>query len=213
MLIVLSAKDSNRVIDRASYLVGFLNSAICGRALRPRLLDVAYTLQLGREPMEERLAFLADSLELVIEKLRLFAEETSEIAELYHSSADIEADPARRAKDTLEVTPAEMIQTSDLHKLAAWWVAGGEPDWESLYEGLEPRRISLPTYRFSRERCWFSDAAIDTNANAVLNDKKELDQGYEIASESVPNDRILTEIRQLLGAVLKLSPGRIGLRP
>ena len=212
MLIVLSAKDSHRLIDRASDLVDYLNAAITGEAPRPRLLDVAYTLQLGREPMEERLAFLADSLELVIEKLRLFAEETSEIAELYHSSADIEADPARRAKDTLEVTPAEMIQTGDLNKLAAWWVAGGEPDWESLYEGLEPRRISLPTYRFARERCWFRDAAIDTNANAVLNDKKELDQGYEMASESVPNNRILTEIRQLLGAVLKLSPGRIGLR-
>src|SRR5580704_19756685 len=160
--------------------------------------------------MEERLAFLADSLEFVIEKLRLFAEETSDIAELYHSSADIEADPARRAKDPLEVTPAEMIQTDDLNKLASWWVAGGEPDWESLYEGLEPRRISLPTYRFSRERCWFRETVSNTNPNSVSIHKKELSLGSELAGENILQTQLLTEIRQLLGAALKLSPARIG---
>jgi len=118
--------------------------------------------------------------------------------------------PAQRAPELVRNDPGCADSRSDaiLHEVCA----GGEPDWESLYEGLEPRRISLPTYRFARERCWFRDTAIDANANAVLNDKKELGQGFEIASECVPNNRILTEIRQLLGAVLKLSPGRIGLR-
>ncbi len=64
MLIVLSAKDKNRLIERASDLVAYLIAGTTGEANRPRLLDIAYTLQIGREPMEERLAFLADSLEV-----------------------------------------------------------------------------------------------------------------------------------------------------
>ena len=72
MLIVLSAKDSNRLMERASDLVAYLIAGTAKQANQPRLLDVAYTLQIGREPMEERLAFLADTLESAIQKLTLF---------------------------------------------------------------------------------------------------------------------------------------------
>ena len=214
MLIVLSAKDSKRLLQRASDLVDYLRAGINGDPLRPRLLDVAYTLQIGREPMEERLAFLADSLEIVIERLTLFAAETTKIIGMYRGcvSQDGEADPARRANDTLEATPAEQIKRGDLDKVAAQWVAGGQPDWESLYAGLEPRRISLPTYRFSRERCWFRETASATDANGFLIDNEESGQDCEMASASVLNRQLLTEIRQLLGAVLKISPACIGVR-
>ena len=83
MLIVLSAKDSNRLIERASDLVAYLIAGTAEAAIQPRLLDVAYTLQIGREPMEERLAFLADTLESAIQKLTLFATGAAQITGLY----------------------------------------------------------------------------------------------------------------------------------
>jgi acyl transferase domain-containing protein/acyl carrier protein len=214
MLIVLSAKDHQRLVERAFDLVVYLRAGINGEALRPRLLDLAYTLQLGREPMEARLAFLADRLEVVIEKLTLFAAEATEIVGLYRggNSEDEQTEPARRTNDMLEANPTEAIREGDLNRLAAWWVGGGEPDWEGLYTGLEPRRISLPTYRFARERCWFRDGASATKANVVLLDKNDLDQGRQIAGEDGLQNRLLTEVRQLLGTALKLSPARIGLR-
>ena len=213
-LIVLSAKDDTRLLERASDLVAYLRAGINRAALAPRLLDLAYTLQLGREPMEARLAFLADRLEVVIEKLTLFVAEATEITGLYRGdhSEDGQTDPAPRTDNIPEANPAELIQKGDLNRLAAWWVAGGEPDWESLYTGLEPRRISLPTYRFARERCWFRDGADDTNATAVLLHKKDPDQGCQMAGGNGLQSRLLTEIRQLLGTALKLSPERIGLR-
>jgi polyketide synthase PksN len=214
ILIVLSAKDHPRLLERASDLVAYLRAGINGEALRPRLLDLAFTLQLGREPMEARLAFLADRLEMVIEKLTLFAAEATEIVGLFRGSNSEagQTDPARRTNDLLKANPAEAIQKGDLNSLAAWWIEGGEPDWEGLYTGLDPRRISLPTYRFARERCWFRDGASDTDAKAVSLHEKDSDQGRQMAGENGLRSRLLTEIRQLLGTALKLSPARIGLR-
>ena len=34
------------------------------------------------------------------------------------------------------------------------WCAGVSPDWQALHAPFDRRRVSLPTYRFQRERCW-----------------------------------------------------------
>src|SRR5437762_3104431 len=39
-------------------------------------------------------------------------------------------------------------------KLLEWWVRGLTIDWKHLYGEHLPRRISLPTYPFARERYW-----------------------------------------------------------
>src|SRR5262249_28728130 len=36
------------------------------------------------------------------------------------------------------------------------WVKGLSLDWELLYDGRKPDRISLPTYPFAREHYWMS---------------------------------------------------------
>jgi polyketide synthase 12 len=38
--------------------------------------------------------------------------------------------------------------------LAEAWVKGASVHWESVYEGLDARRVALPTYAFQRERYW-----------------------------------------------------------
>jgi 3-oxoacyl-(acyl-carrier-protein) synthase/acyl carrier protein len=208
MLIVLSAKDSNRLIERASDLLAYLSNRTVEETNQLCLLDVAYTLQIGREPMEERLAFLADSMELARQKLTLFATGAVQIAGLYRGkSSEVSAEGAGQVNNTLNGELTDLVRSDDLNKLAEWWIAGGEPDWQSLYRGLDPRRISLPTYRFARERCWFSET--ETNNTLV---KEEENQNSELSGQRAPDRGVLDEIRRLLGSVLKLSPARIGLR-
>jgi acyl transferase domain-containing protein len=42
-----------------------------------------------------------------------------------------------------------------LESLSELYVRGTEIDWMALNQGARVRRISLPTYPFERERCWF----------------------------------------------------------
>ena len=44
-------------------------------------------------------------------------------------------------------------------KLLELWVKGLSVDWRRLYGEAKPRRISLPTYPFARERYWVAQAA------------------------------------------------------
>jgi acyl transferase domain-containing protein len=52
-----------------------------------------------------------------------------------------------------------------LNELAAKWTAGEEVNWESLYAHA-PRRVSVPTYPFARERYWVSDSPAERPALA-----------------------------------------------
>src|SRR5579864_9286101 len=59
-----------------------------------------------------------------------------------------------------------MATTGTYEKLLQGWVKGLKIEWRHLYGGYLPRRISLPTYPFARERHWFpigeSSVAIPT---------------------------------------------------
>ena len=47
------------------------------------------------------------------------------------------------------------------------WCAGVSPDWQALHAPFDRRRVSLPTYRFQRERCWI-DAPVPAQKPATL---------------------------------------------
>ena len=51
-------------------------------------------------------------------------------------------------------------------KLLELWVKGLAFDWRRLYGEARPRRISLPTYPFARERYWVEPARL---AGAAMN--------------------------------------------
>ncbi|MEJ2417345.1 MAG: SDR family NAD(P)-dependent oxidoreductase [Exilibacterium sp.] len=48
------------------------------------------------------------------------------------------------------------MENRRLEKLAELWVNGIVIDWEKMYEGCQPKRISLPTYPFSEEKYWIA---------------------------------------------------------
>lgn len=172
--VVLSAKNEARLKEQAGQLITFLEEqGTDGVALH----DLAYTLQSGREALEERLALVAGTIPELVEKLKGFLEGKEE-TELYRGQVRVrDGRPADIAADEdLEKTVAAWIAKKKYGKLLEFWVQGAAIDWERLYEGAKPRRISLPTYPFAQEEYWApqpeggktADEAAATGSSAVL---------------------------------------------
>src|SRR5207248_1961815 len=62
--------------------------------------------------------------------------------------------------------------------LCEHWVAGGAVNWRRLYGTRVPRRISLPTYPFERERFWVP--VPETGVAARTSDRGALDRAADI---------------------------------
>src|SRR5262249_30161645 len=120
-----------------------------------------YTLQVGREAMEQRLALGVTSLEELKEKLGRFLAGEEGIEELYRGEV-------KRNKETVSIFGTDedlrkavesWVEKGKYSKLLDLWVKGLVFEWAQLYRGSDfnPRLISLPTYPSARERYWVSD--------------------------------------------------------
>ncbi|MCP4400780.1 MAG: SDR family NAD(P)-dependent oxidoreductase, partial [bacterium] len=156
VIIVLSAINEERLWEQARQLSAGIREQ---RFSDTSLLDMAYTLQVGREAMKERLALLVGSLKELEEKLTSFIEGQEDVENLYQGQV-------KGNKETLAIFAADedMAKTIDawIHKgkhrkLIALWVKGLIVDWNKLYDNVKPRCISLPTYPFARERYWIPE--------------------------------------------------------
>src|SRR3546814_13753379 len=78
-LIVLSARDEDRLRAYANRLLQFIRS----ERDTLRLLDLAYTLQMGREAMAQRLAFRAASLDEVERTLQAYVDQAVSVQGLH----------------------------------------------------------------------------------------------------------------------------------
>ncbi|WP_219817142.1 SDR family NAD(P)-dependent oxidoreductase [Brevibacillus laterosporus] len=158
-IIVLSAKNEERLRLQIQRLLAEIGT----HSLHDKgLSDIAYTLQVGRESMEERLAVIVSTIQELEVKLTAFLRGQENIEDLYRGQV-------KRNKDALAIFAAD----DDLHQaINAWidkrkydklldlWVKGLVVDWDKLYIGARPRRISLPTYPFERERYWIPGAVV-----------------------------------------------------
>jgi acyl transferase domain-containing protein len=150
-MVVLSAKTEDALRQQVLRLLAWLD-AQPGVALD----ELAYTLQVGREAMEERLAVVVDSVQQL--QARLQAQLRGEpVQQLYRGQA-------RRHKALLSLLDgdedmAQLVSAwaskGRYDKLLELWAKGHAVDWSALHGGQAPRRISLPTYPFARQRCWF----------------------------------------------------------
>ncbi|MCP3748161.1 beta-ketoacyl synthase N-terminal-like domain-containing protein, partial [Paenibacillus sp. A3M_27_13] len=156
-LIVLSARQEDRLVIQASQLL---------RTLREQnwqddeLADVAYTLQTGREAMDERLGMIVSSVEQLENALQAFVQGEQQKGHLHRGQVSRNKEAlAVFADSELRDTAEQWIRLGRYGKLLEWWVRGGEVDWSKLYGEATPRRISLPGYPFARERYWTSRRA------------------------------------------------------
>ncbi|WP_160717044.1 SDR family NAD(P)-dependent oxidoreductase [Chitinophaga solisilvae] len=150
--IPLSARNEDRLRAQAAQLLAFLKSHACTDEDLP---GIAYTLQTGREAMDERAAFLVTSVEQLQEQLEAYLS----------NNETLYAGHAKHSKDTIlmlaedediQVAIDTWISKGKYDKLLNLWVKGYAFDWRLLYTSHadKPRRISLPGYPFAKERYW-----------------------------------------------------------
>ncbi|WP_433381550.1 amino acid adenylation domain-containing protein [Streptosporangium sp. CA-115845] len=153
-VLVLSAQSEEQLVEQARRLRGRL--AELGE---DALADVAWTLQVGRVALRERLAFAMTSLAEAGDVLESFV-----------------ADPRRSGpwvRGTVQNGVSAQVADSVLadwldhgvpDRLLREWADGGAVRWETAPAA---RRISLPGYLFAKDRCWF-DLDGETDGPRVL---------------------------------------------
>ena len=156
-LLVLSARNEERLRAHARRLRQALDEA--GRT-GSGLSDIAYTLQVGREAMDERLAFVAHGIDDALRALDALLDGASAQSHLYTRGN------ARRKTTVAGI--ANLIEQGQWRSVADAWVQGAEVPWQTLHEGTTPRRVALPTYPFSQERYWVPQPAVQRSGSASV---------------------------------------------
>ena len=151
-LIALSAKNEDRLRAYAQSMRAYLEKH------EVELADFAYTLQVGRDEMPERLALVASSVEDLKQKFEEILESAGRPEDVWRNNAGNRGAKVPAADDTRgESLIRELIERKELSRLAELWVNGAKIDWRLLHKSGAPRRISIPTYPFARERYWFPE--------------------------------------------------------
>ena len=140
-IIVLSARNEERLKEQVRQI-----SAVVREQPELALADLAYTLQVGREAMEERLGMIVTSIQELGEKLAGFLENKDNLADVYRGQVkrNKEALGVFTADEDLQKAIESWVAKRKYAKLLDLWVKGLIFDWNRLYEGARLRRISLP---------------------------------------------------------------------
>ncbi|GAF07319.1 long-chain-fatty-acid-CoA ligase [Paenibacillus pini JCM 16418] len=154
--LVWSARNEERLQDQARQA---LQSIVEGRYTDRDLTRIAYTLQVGREAMEERLGILAASMSELKEKLESYLAGKDSLEDVYRGRVDKGAMHTLTADEDIQEAVGKWMQRGKYSKLMEFWVKGLSVDWVKLYGSNHPRRIPLPTYPFAREHYWVEDAS------------------------------------------------------
>ena len=172
------------------------------------LVAMAYTLQAGREPMDERLGFWWAQTNSSPRRCQAYVAGDWAIEDAYQGQV-------KRNKEA----PAVFATDADLQQAVDKWIAGRkvletagpmgeglELDWSKLYGETRPQRISLPTYPFAKERYWVEIAESDE-----LEESFAIPQPVEIQpvfSDVLPE--ITATLKMLLANELQMRESDIG---
>lgn len=169
-LIPLSAKNSEQLRDAVEQLHQFLQVTIEEHTLS----NLAYTLQVGRVAMEERVVFLVKDQTDLIKKLQDFLDGVKEIngCLIRSSKPSNAALSSLLADEDMGDIITKWVKKRKYTELMKLWVNGFAFDWNQLYPTRKPKRISLPTYPFAKERYWISNNQEDTPSQAQLTTTK-----------------------------------------
>ncbi|MFP2957508.1 SDR family NAD(P)-dependent oxidoreductase, partial [Myxococcus sp. 1LA] len=207
-IIVLSAKTAERLKVQAQQLRDALRQ---GRYQEGALARIAYTLQVGRDEMKERLAFTAESLATLERKLSAFVEGAELEPGTYRgTSGGRGTTAASAAPEEPALGLRERLAQGELGQVLDSWVRGAKVRWAELHVAGRAQRIRLPTYPFSRERHWVLDtssparpllsgrvvtrAASNRRVPIVLRDPRDLE--VELMDPASPKGNTVAEAPQ-----------------
>ncbi|NJM15034.1 MAG: hypothetical protein HC896_06335 [Bacteroidales bacterium] len=158
IIVPLSARTEGQLKQKAQDMLAFLRNS-----KQPiDLVQLAYTLQTGREAMGERLGLMVASLEQLTEKLQAYVDGNEDVQHLYKGQVKRHKEGLsiiNRDDDLKQTIVDTWISQQKLSNLVDLWAKGMELDWNRLYGNTKPQRINLPTYPFAKERYWYTETA------------------------------------------------------
>ena len=169
--IPLAAKNKTQLLQKVNDLI----TAVESTQNDWKLEEIAYTLQVGREPMETRVGFITNTKEELLEQLKGYAKGDDFIKGMYVGDIHENKDELRlfaQDEDLKETIVHKWIHENKLSKLLELWVKGLNFDWNLMYGANTPKRIGLPLYPFAQKRYWFEA----TQSFNVENNRLQLTQ-------------------------------------
>lgn len=152
-VIILSALNQ----ERLNQIVNNLYEYLVYDTQTYNLKDIAYTLQVGRETMNARLGFIVNSIDELKGILQKLIQGNKTLKHVYRGDLSDGHDVfsnLKKDKGFIDLVDS-WVKESQYVKLLDLWTKGFDIDWNILHDEKQgARRVSLPTYPFSRERHW-----------------------------------------------------------
>ena len=183
-IFVISAKNEERLLAFIKKIQQFLSD----NKQNISLVDFAYTLQVGKEPMEERLAVIARSADELNEKLDLYISGETDINQLFRGNAKSSSEVYRLLLQGNEGEQyiENVAKNQNFEKIASLWIAGVDFNWDIIYRGNRPKRVPLPTYPFAKTRHWKPRTPKETSEN-VNDSSVQTSKLHPIVDENTSN--------------------------
>jgi polyketide synthase PksN len=217
-VIVLSARTQQQLIRQAGNLLDFIRKRDYEHYGNKELhlMDLAYTLQIGREPMEYRMAAVVNNLEELEQKLHLFHQGKPALESVFSGKAEKKKNAQRENLQHKQDDDQELrgpFSNAAAVEIANSWVSGEEIRWPEFYGQTKPRKIPLPTYPFARERYWIPQARDVSNIDLSLSERSSIhmppEQSVEHRDSSVLGGLVARDLKRQICSLLKIKPDQL----
>ncbi|MDP1500833.1 hypothetical protein Q8I51_19620, partial [Bacillus velezensis] len=154
-IIVLSARDKIRLCDQVQRLATTIDKR---KFTDADLTNISYTLLVGREHMEYRLALLVTSIKELEKKLYSYMAGEEATIDFFqgdiHGNNDILSVFGK--EEELQTAIEKLLENKKYGRILDFWTKGISVDWNKMFDqmAVRPRFISLPTYPFAKEKYW-----------------------------------------------------------
>ncbi|MBT2744870.1 MULTISPECIES: SDR family NAD(P)-dependent oxidoreductase [unclassified Lysobacter] len=161
-IVPLSARSSEQLLRKAADLRDVLRA---GSARDPGYdpAALAYSLQCHRDAMDERLSFVARSVQDVIDQLGVYIDAAGSNRPLPHGFFAAHVRQGRESVRLLNedagmaaLVVDKCIAEGNALKLCELWVKGLALDWRRLHGARTPPMVALPPYPFAEDVYWIA---------------------------------------------------------
>jgi acyl transferase domain-containing protein/acyl carrier protein len=154
-LVLLSARTAEQLRTLAAAVAKDLAHRVQESDVAERL---AYSTQVGRREMAERLAVCFSDITELRTALEQFADARN-AAGVFTGSIQAGRHTHQLDDEDDQAYVAALIEKRRLAKLARLWTDGVPVPWSELWTGYAPKRLDLPPYPFNKRRYWAPAAA------------------------------------------------------
>lgn len=209
----------------ADKICGEQKQAVEKNPLRYSLDDLEYTLQVGRETFQERIAIISSNVFEIHDILQKYADGSEKQSNLYTGEPLKE-----QSLKLLFQTEAgkefkqKVLQNGEKRQIAQMWLLNMEIDWNVLYQGKSVRRMSLPSHIFDDKPYWIGKDMLHMRLNfmetvqgeriqevekkAVKSSAVELEKNVQ-QQDKIEKQDVKMHLREIVGEIIYESPEKV----